>query len=442
MAKWENGELTTYSTRDGLESNTVTAFHDGPDGGIWIGTYEGLDLWRNGRLSSAYPENVPIWAIYGNGGDLWLGTENQGLLHIHDGGVGSFDRTDGLPSDTVRALSGDRGGTLWVGTDGGLVSLRDGKLTILSDAEDLVGAFVRSLYIDPQGTLWMGTRGRGLFRLRDGELTRYTTRIGLHSDVVYQILEDARQNLWMSCNKGVFQVSKKELEALARGTISSLSSTVYATAAGMKSVECMDESQPAGTRTRDGRLWFPTSKGLAVIDPENLKRNGVLPPIHIERVLFDGSPVDLSASGPAILPPGRRTLEIDYTALSLVDPECVRFRYRLIGNDDRWLDAGNRRIAYYTNLAPGRYRFQVIASNNDGIWNEIGDSVEIHLQPAFYETWVFVWEACWRSRFSCEVSTASASADCSITTRSCAECRACSRPGKPRSRPRTPRSRP
>ncbi len=391
LVKWENGEPATYTTREGLASDTVSALHDRPDGGLWVGTYEGLNLWQDGRLTSPLPdENVPISAIYQDvQGNLWLGTEGRGLLRVRSGKSSSLAMADGLPANTVKVLAADLNGTLWIGTDGGLARLADGDPTTLTRVEGLAGTFVRSLHLDPEGTLWIGTRGSGLFRWRDGGLAGYTTRDGLYSDVVYQILEDARRNLWMSSNKGVFQVARQQLDELARGEISDLRSTVYAAAAGMKSVECMGESQPAGTRTRDGRLWFPTAKGLAIIDPENLKRNLRPPPVVIERVLYDGAVVDVPASAPVALPPGRRELEITYTALSLADPERNRFRYRLAGYDDAWVEAGGRRSVHYTNLAPGSYRFQVIASNNDGVWNEAGAAVELHLRPAFYETWPF-----------------------------------------------------
>ncbi len=391
LAKWQGGELTIYTSRDGLASDAVTAFHERPDGSLWVGTYQGLNLWRDGRLSSPLAiESVAIAAIFEDaGGDLWLGTEDRGLLRVRAGSVSSLSIADGLPANAVKALTGDPGGSLWIGTDGGLARLRGGEPATLTRIEGLAGAFVRALYFDPDGTLWIGTRGSGLFRLRDGELARYTTQEGLASDVVYQILEDAGGYLWMSCNQGIFQVAKQQLDLLARGAITGLEPTVYAAAAGMKSVECQGESQPAGTRTADGRLWFPTVKGLAVIDPENPKRNSRPPPVHVERILFDGAPVELPASGPAVLPPGRRALELGYTALSLVDPERVSFRYRLAGYDDAWVDAGGRRSAYYTNLAPGSYRFQVIASNNDGVWNEAGAAVELYLRPAYWETWPF-----------------------------------------------------
>ncbi len=390
LAMWENGELTTYTTRDGLASNAVTAFSDRADGSLWIGTYQGLNLWRDERISPAPPgDDVTITAVYEADADLWLGTENRGLLRLRSGEVTSFTVDDGLPADNVKVLAGDRDGTLWIGTDGGLARLRAGEPVTITRVEGLAGAFVRSIYVDPEDTMWIGTRGSGLFRLQAGELSQYTARDGLYSDVVYQILEDDRRNLWMSCNKGVFQISKDELNERARGATNGVYSSVYAAAAGMKSVEGVGESQPAGTRTEDGRLWFPTAKGLAVIDPENLKRNLKPPPVVIERVLYDDDDVDFAAAGPATLPPGRRSLTIDYTALSLLDPEHNRFRYRLAGYDDAWVEAGGRRTAFYTNLAPGSYRFEVLASNNDGVWNETGAAVELYLRPAFHETWPF-----------------------------------------------------
>ncbi len=391
LARWLDGELETYTSRDGLANDAVTALHERPDGSLWVGTYEGLSLWQDGRASAPVAVGaIPIAAIYEDArDDLWLGTDDQGLLRVRAGRVTSLSIADGLPANSIKALAGDRDGSLWIGADGGLASLRDGDPATLAQIEGLAEAFVRSLYFDPQGTLWIGTRGHGLFRLRDGELTRYTTEEGLYSDVVSQILEDARGNLWMSCNQGIFQVSKRQLNELARGEIAGLESISYAAAAGMKSVECLGESQPAGARAGDGKLWFPTAKGLAVIDPENRKRNLHPPPVYVERVLFDGAAIDLPASGEAALPPGRRSLEVDYTALSLVDPERIRFRYRLTGFDDVWVDAGNRRSAYYTNLVPGHYRFQVIASNNDGVWNETGAAIELYLRPAVHETWPF-----------------------------------------------------
>jgi len=235
--------------------------------------------------------------------------------------------------------------------------------------------------------LWIGTYGGGLNRFRDGRFTVYTTDHGLPDNVIYQILDDGQGNLWMSSNRGIFRISKKELNEFARGKITSVASAVYGTADGMKSAECNGGNQSAGCKTRDGRLWFPTTKGVVVVDPTNIRTNALPPPVAIEQVMVDKKPIALD--GRAEAPPGRGELEVHYTALSFLDPSKVRFQYRLEGYDESWVEAGPRRVAYYTNIPPGRYRFRVIACNNDGVWNDAGASVEFTLAPHFYQTRFF-----------------------------------------------------
>lgn len=183
----------------------------------------------------------------------------------------------------------------------------------------------------------------------------------------------------MSCNKGVFRVAKQELADFARGEVSAITSVSYGTVDGMRSIECMGGSQPAGWKAADGRLWFPTIRGVVVIDPENLAINRLAPPVLIERVVYDATSID--PGRPATLPPGKGELEFHFTGLSLRNPEEVRFKYRLEGYDDNWIDSDTRRAAYYTNIPPGDYRFQVTASNEDGIWNETGAAFSFELRP-------------------------------------------------------------
>ncbi len=390
LAWWREGRRETFRLEDGLPSDVVTALHPAHGNGLWIGTYDGLAHWRGGRISpvplgGAGP-GVIVTALFEDEAEaLWVGTDGHGLLRLRAGSTVAYTTAKGLPSDTVRALA-KIGGDLWVGLDGGLARLSAGQVTTVGD---LAGAFVRALHVGEEGTLWVGTRGQGLARVRADRVDVFTAATGFHDDVVYQILEDGEGRLWMSCNKGIFSVHVQDLDDLARGAITTAPATVFGSSEGMKSIECMGGTQPAGVRRHDGTLWFPTTKGLAAIDPARLARNEVPPPVHVERVLFDGAPVDLRPAAPLELPPGRRELEFHYTGLSLVDPEQVGFRYRLDGYDDDWVDAGPRRSAFYTNLSPGSYRFEVIASNNDGVWNEESANVELYLRPAFHETPVF-----------------------------------------------------
>ena len=244
-----------------------------------------------------------------------------------------------------------------------------------------------ALHEDAQGVLWIGTFGGGLSRFKDGKFSSYTAKNGLFDDVVYRILEDDNGQLWMSSNRGVFRVSKQELDAFADGKITAINSVAYGVADGMKSSEGNGAHQPAGWRTRDGRLWFPTIQGVTTIDPANIWSNQQPPPVLIEELMAGGRALDLKQA--VALSPGINKLEFRYTGLSYLTPEKVQFKYRLEGFDETWVDAGATRSATYTNIPPGKYQFQVKASNNDGVWNELGASLALELQPRFYQRTAF-----------------------------------------------------
>jgi diguanylate cyclase (GGDEF)-like protein len=319
-------------------------------------------------------------------GSLWIGTYAEGLNRRKDGRFTAFTPKEGLAHDTVNTLFEDRAGTLWIGTrGGGMQSFRDGRFTTYSTKNGLSDDLVFAFHQDQEGSLWIGTYGGGLNRLKDGRLTAVTRKQGLFDDVIHRIIEDDRGNVWMSCNKGIFRVAKKELDEVADGKRERLTSIAYGTADGMKSAECNGGS-PAGIRTREGKLWFPTIRGVVRIDPDHLPTNPLKPPVVIEEVRVDDR---VAGRAPSLsLPPGTQTLEIQYTALSLVDPANVRFRYRLEGFEEAWVEAGGRRTAYYSRLPPGGYRFRVIASNNDGVWNEEGAALTVRVEPRLHET---VW---------------------------------------------------
>ncbi|HKQ07204.1 MAG TPA: triple tyrosine motif-containing protein [Blastocatellia bacterium] len=156
----------------------------------------------------------------------------------------------------------------------------------------------------------------------------------------------------------------------------------------MRNIECNGGRQPAGLKSRDGKLWFPTMDGVVVIDPDAAIINELPPPVLIEQITTDRSPVDYSKD--VILQPGQDDLEIAYTALSFIKPEQIKFKYRLEGKDDEWTEANNRRVAYYPYLPAGRYTFRIIAANQDGIWNLEGASIRIIVLAPFYQRWWFL----------------------------------------------------
>ena len=393
LSNFKDRKFTTYTTRDGLTGNVVISLGEGRDGSLWVGTEGGgLSRFKDGKFTRFAPSQngpgakVSVAAIHEDQtGTVWIATKGEGLYSFKYGKFKAYTTSEGLPSNIVRAIHESKDGSLWLGTSGGGLShFKDGKFTNYSTKEGLSHNIVLMIYEDQDGALWIATLGGGLSRFKDGRFTAYMTSSGFFDDYVYRILEDDAQNLWMSCNKGVFRVSKKELNDYAEGRINSVATFAYGAADGMRSSECNGGNESAGTKTRDGRLWFPTVKGLVTVAPSKLSSNQLPPPIVIEQVISNKEAIDLR--GAVSLPPGGDKLEFHYTALSFVAPEKVNFKYKLEGFDRDWVDAGTRREAFYTNLPPRSYKFRVIASNNDGVWNETGASVDFYLQPYFYQT--------------------------------------------------------
>jgi ligand-binding sensor domain-containing protein/tRNA A-37 threonylcarbamoyl transferase component Bud32 len=398
LNRYNGGTITHLTMKDGLSNDVVYSTCEDREGNLWIGTRGGgLNRYRNGRFTSfttrnGLSDNVVLAIYEDRQGVLWIGTD-KGLNRFKDGNLSVFTTKDGLSNDHVLSIAEDRGEGLWIGTlGGGLNRFRNGTFTPFTKRNGLSNDLALSLYEDTAGSLWIGTDGGGLNRYRDGKFTAITTKQGLFDDVVLQILEDGQGNLWMSCNKGIFRASKKELDAFADGKTRRISCVAYGTTDGMKSAECNGGFQPAGWKARDGRLWFPTSKGAVMIDPAHIPVNKLPPPVEMEEVLVDRKMIGRATAGsPVVLPPGKDKFEFHYTALSFLVPQRVKFKYRLEGLDKEWVDAGTERAAHYTNLSPGKYKFRVIACNDDGVWNEVGATFPFNLTPHFFQTsWFYL----------------------------------------------------
>lgn len=389
LCRRREGRFRCLGPREGMAPD-VRALHQSPDGSLWVGT-SGAGLVRMAKdrlVSYTRADGLPhpnVTAITDDGeGGLWLGTNGGGLARFHGGKFHSLPASDGLAGNFVLSLLRDRRGTLWAGTDGaGLSRFQDGASRTYTTRDGLGSDIVFAIHEDAQGGIWIGTSG-GLSRYRDGLLTTLGPAQGLIDDVVFSVLEDGAGDFWLGGNRGISRVSRAELEEVAKGARPRANVLIYGRADGMRSDECSGVAQPASWRGRDGRLYFPTAKGVVVVDPARMPRNTVPPPVHVEEVVVDGQPL----AGLEI-PPGRQRFEFRYTALSLLAPRKVQFRYRLEGFDTEWIEAGSLRTAYYTRLPPGPYTFRVKASNNDGVWNEEGAALQVVVRPFFWETRAF-----------------------------------------------------
>lgn len=358
-------------------------------GGLWIGT-DGMGAARiaSGAVSrfdmrsGLVNDFVRAFCEDGEGG-IWIGTDG-GLSRHHGGAFRNYTAGDGLRYGSVRALLVDRRQRLWVATERGLARLENGAFVEDAILEPLRQLKVWALHEDADGGLWIGTHGAGLFYLRDGRLAQVTARNGLPSDKIHFITEDNRGTLWMSGTSGIVSVSRQELERVARDPSAPVAVRVFGTADGLGTNQMNGGVQPAGAITPEGHLWFPSTRGAVRIVPEAPGRQTTPLPVLIEDVRADGQAVPFAAG--LDLPPGEGKLEIHYTSIRLRAPERIRFRYWMEGFESGWTEAGQRRIAYYTNLPAGRYRFHVRAYESDAPDAPAERTLDIVLRPHFYET--------------------------------------------------------
>jgi ligand-binding sensor domain-containing protein/signal transduction histidine kinase len=391
LTRFHNGQVTTFGTDDGLPSMFVWSVGEDRDGNLWVGTGRPgmLSVYKDGcftahRWKHGLFRRSGVRAIEGDrDGNLWIGGDGGGLCRYSNGNFKCLSTGDGLPSNLIRVIKQDRCGDLWIGSNDGLARYRDGEFTTFRTEHGLAHNAVYAIFQDSEGALWIGTQD-GLSRFSEDGIRSYTTRDGLFHNVIYHISEDRSGRLWMSSNRGIFSLPKQSFVDFDAGRARQLSCVSYGIADGMKAVQCEGGSQPAGCKATDGKLWFATANGVAVIDPDKPSRGLPVAPVIIEEVWAGKQKLDVSA--PAKLPPKAREFRFEYTALSFAAPEKVKFRYKLEGVDDKWIDAGTRRVAFYNKIPPGNYKFRVMACNSEGVWNENGAVFAFFLAPHFYQT--------------------------------------------------------
>jgi diguanylate cyclase (GGDEF)-like protein len=470
IASLHNGELSTYTTRQGLPSDDVSQIFEDREGHLWVGMSEGgvVEL-RSGIFSNfgkqeGLSDNM-VWSVLqARDKSLWVGTNSKGLNHIDkDGKVRVYTVRDGLPSDSIFALmesqdgslwiGGERGalshldhghitvfadtasaghritsilqdptgdlwlafhevnglvrfhngsfqhykvpgllntatfgpdGSLWLGTDhAGVSQFRNGSLITYNMQNGLLTNFAQAVYVDRDGVVWAGTSPGGLNRIKNGHITTYSIDQGLFDLTVGAIIEDDAGYLWMTCNKGIYKVSKKELSDYAEGRVPAIHSIVYGTADGLRSAEANFAADPSVWKGGNGRLWFATIAGVASVNPNHSETTNSEPSPLIESVLFNRHPIPFEHG--AVAGPGAGDLEIQFTTPDFVAPRRIQFRYRLAGSDADWVEAGDRREAFYTKLPPGHYLFEVQGANGTHAWNSNAARLMIVMKPYFWQ---------------------------------------------------------
>jgi signal transduction histidine kinase/ligand-binding sensor domain-containing protein len=427
--------ITTISVRQGLsDTNSMAA---APDGSIWVATHDGLMRWRNGQITmfrkaDGLPDDMVQTLFHDDRRRIWAFT-GHGLAYSDSG---RFVAVNGVPSKEVYSITGDKTGNLWLSgngglshlleghlienfpwsamghhqqakvvvpeqggvwlafwIDGGVLYFKDGQVRASYTAADGLGKGpVAGLRLDLDGALWAATEEGGLSRIKDGRIATLTTKNGLPCDTIHWTIEDDDRSLWLYAGCGLVRITRSELDAWIADPDHRVQTTVWDAADGVIVRQASPGYfGPPVAKASDGTLWFHTGEGIQVVDPRHVAFNKLPPAVHIEQINADHKTYWRNSTGDAVvsnlrLPPRIRDLQIDYTALCLVAPDKVHFKYLLEGQDRDWREVINDRQAQYTNLPPRHYRFRVIASNNSGMWNEQGDVLDFYIAPAFYQT--------------------------------------------------------
>ena len=360
-----------------------------PDGIVYFSNGSRVSIFKAGTILPAenpldqIKERVNA-IIRDHLGNLWLGAGEQ-IYKVQAGRLEEIKPKGGLPlRGEVRSLAEDRSGAVWVGTDAVLCRYRDGELKCFGDADALTNWRIRSITADAQGVVWASSADRGILRIAGDSFRWIQRKDGLYSNDAAAMLEDSRGYFWIGGRTGIYRVRKEELNAFARGAIDHVTSSYFGKNDGLSATNTAGFGEPDGFVARDGAIWFPTTGGLAKLDPAEIAPDNSPPRVEFESCSVEQKPV---ACAPELsLPPDAEDVHIDYTAVSLERSGQIQFRYRLAPLDTKWVNAGDRRTAYYPHLPPGSYRFQVMAASSFGVWTKEPSELAVRVKAHYYQT--------------------------------------------------------
>jgi PAS domain S-box-containing protein len=395
VERFANGTFQHFAAGAPLSYDSVTCLYQDPSGAMWLGTRNSsVDRIEGDRVSTfVYKPGVatsrPVTALQTSPeGALLIGISKRGLLELRKDQIQPVPEAAFLGSETIWTLALLRDGRFLAGTTAGLFQRQPDRTWKPVNIPGVTGPIiVRAVLEDADETVWLATDGHGLVRWQKTGGRVYNAKSGLPDDTFFSVLDDGAGALWISSARGILKIRRTDFDNLDRGVIRRLNPLTFGRTEGLLSGSTSGFGSPSAVRTSEGRLLTATDVGVAVIDPRAIQANDRAPNVVVERVIADDRA--LPPGDQLIVPAGTNRLELRYTALSLVAPQRLRFRYRLHGSDQSWIEAGSQRTATYTHLRPGNYRFQVLACNNDGVWNETGASVAITFEPRLYETTAF-----------------------------------------------------
>lgn len=393
--EWENGQATLSKVHDYLPIGCYWSVFQDSRGRMWFGSGEPFMANGYGKPVTKFglEQGFDGYAVFviteHSNGYIWVAS-SQGI-YIYDGTklIRKVTEADGLYYSDSRVMFEDDDGTMWVGTNGGLHTIKDYKVSRIPLVDESGSEFmdqpnIRTIHKDIDGIYWIGTYGDGLFRIKNEEVFRFTTEQGLFDNTSSHIIEDDEGNFWMGSNRGIHRVSRENLNKVADGEQDEIVSYSYGSVDGMNSPETNGGFQPSYIVEENGDFLLPTVAGVAKVSIKEVEVNKVPPPIYIESVRT--SEGELKENKNIQLSHNEAFLEIQYSAINFTNPDKVKFRYRLEGLNDNWIEVGNRREALYSKIPPGEYKFRVIASNNDGFWNDEGASLDVIVTPPFWNT--------------------------------------------------------
>ncbi len=393
IARFKDGKVAQIIGADeGLPGKVVHSICAARDGSLWVGTDKGVVRFKDHRsrvwdVGSGLAHNQIRSIFEDSSGAIWIGTLGGGISVIRGEDVHNYGTADGLPSLAVRWIDTDRDGRLWAITEGGPCIWQDGKFTPPLANRDTGGLFALNFFQGTDGVIWLATYGNGLVRYKDGNITTLGVKDGLIDDKIYAVTEDNFGRLWITCAQGIFGINKADVARHLQGEIDEIPCTLFGSGNGFPARECNGGSQRSLLHDDQGFIWMATDGGAVRFDPAMAQPNNTPPDVVVQSVILNRE--TLQPGSYMDVPPGTRNLEISYTGLQFDNPQGITFRYRLLGFDDEWIEAGTRRTAYYTHLPAGKFSFQVMAANADGVWNTAPAEINLQLLPHFWETGLF-----------------------------------------------------